>query len=286
MLNCRAGWKKEARDDEAERRTEGVRHDAAQPFLDEGGGNPEHRLGAEPGGEYRGGDDGQRQVAAGDGEILGAMDAGGGIKADADGDDEIENDEPDEHDAAPAGKEVKARIIMTVLRRRGNRRRAGKHRGFKCLSGTCRRPRRTAVRPASMGRRPRWAGGRRSAEWTRPRRPAGGSEKSYFPITIRAFAWPAAPNLAHNLLFGCFIVIRNTNRGSSWNQLIHFGLAAAVGLAAPAYAVDEAAAEALARKSGCFKCHAIDKKKDGPPYKEIAGKYKGKADAEQNSPPT
>ncbi len=65
------------------------------------------------------------------------------------------------------------------------------------------------------------------------------------------------------------------------NQLIHFGLAAAVGLAAPAYAVDEAAAEALARKSGCFKCHAIDKKKDGPPYKEIAGKYKGKADAEQ-----
>jgi cytochrome c len=47
------------------------------------------------------------------------------------------------------------------------------------------------------------------------------------------------------------------------------------------FAVDEAAAEALARKSGCFKCHAIDKKKDGPPYKEIAGKWKGKPDAEQ-----
>ena len=45
--------------------------------------------------------------------------------------------------------------------------------------------------------------------------------------------------------------------------------------------LDEAAAEALARKSGCLKCHGIDKKKDGPALKEIAAKYKGKADAEQ-----
>jgi len=52
-------------------------------------------------------------------------------------------------------------------------------------------------------------------------------------------------------------------------------------LTSNAFAVDEAAAESLARKSGCFKCHAIDKKKDGPPYKEIAGKWKGKGDAEQ-----
>lgn len=54
-----------------------------------------------------------------------------------------------------------------------------------------------------------------------------------------------------------------------------------LGVASSAFAVDEAAAESLARKSGCFKCHAIDKKKDGPPYKEIAGKWKGKGDAEQ-----
>lgn len=45
--------------------------------------------------------------------------------------------------------------------------------------------------------------------------------------------------------------------------------------------VDAEAAEKLARKSNCLKCHAIDKKKDGPPYKEIAAKYKGKPDAEQ-----
>jgi len=54
-------------------------------------------------------------------------------------------------------------------------------------------------------------------------------------------------------------------------------------LAAPsgAWAVDTAAAEALMKKSNCFKCHAVDKKKDGPSYKEVAAKYKGKPDAEK-----
>ena len=50
-------------------------------------------------------------------------------------------------------------------------------------------------------------------------------------------------------------------------------------LAAPALALDEAGSESLMRKSGCFKCHAIDKKKDGPSYKELSAKWKGKADA-------
>lgn len=45
--------------------------------------------------------------------------------------------------------------------------------------------------------------------------------------------------------------------------------------------VDVAAAESLARKSNCLKCHAVDKKKDGPSFKETAAKYKGKPDAEQ-----
>lgn len=45
-------------------------------------------------------------------------------------------------------------------------------------------------------------------------------------------------------------------------------------------AVDADAAQALMKKSGCFKCHSIDKKKDGPPYKEIVSKLKGKPDAE------
>jgi cytochrome c len=45
-------------------------------------------------------------------------------------------------------------------------------------------------------------------------------------------------------------------------------------------AVDADAANALLKKSDCFKCHAISKKKDGPAYAEVAKKYKGKADAE------
>jgi cytochrome c len=45
--------------------------------------------------------------------------------------------------------------------------------------------------------------------------------------------------------------------------------------------VDDAAAEALLKKSKCLTCHSVDKKKDGPAYKEVAAKYKGKADAEQ-----
>lgn len=45
-------------------------------------------------------------------------------------------------------------------------------------------------------------------------------------------------------------------------------------------AVDADAAMALLKKSDCLKCHAIDKKKDGPAYKDVAKKYKGNADAE------
>ena len=44
--------------------------------------------------------------------------------------------------------------------------------------------------------------------------------------------------------------------------------------------VDEAAAQALLKKSDCGKCHALDKKKDGPSFHETATKLKGKPDAE------
>ncbi len=43
--------------------------------------------------------------------------------------------------------------------------------------------------------------------------------------------------------------------------------------------LDADAAQQLARQSGCFKCHSIDKKKDGPAYRDVAAKYKGNADA-------
>jgi cytochrome c len=59
--------------------------------------------------------------------------------------------------------------------------------------------------------------------------------------------------------------------------------AAALASAMPtAYAqnVDVAAAEALAKKSGCMKCHSVTAKKDGPSFKATAEKYKGKPDAQ------
>jgi cytochrome c len=61
--------------------------------------------------------------------------------------------------------------------------------------------------------------------------------------------------------------------------LLALGFSCSV-LIAQAQTVDVAAAEALTSSSKCTKCHSVDKKKDGPPYKETAAKYKGKADAE------
>ena len=49
----------------------------------------------------------------------------------------------------------------------------------------------------------------------------------------------------------------------------------------PARALDAAAAEALAKKSNCMKCHSVSAKKEGPPFKETSAKYKGKPDAEK-----
>lgn len=59
--------------------------------------------------------------------------------------------------------------------------------------------------------------------------------------------------------------------------LIAAGLLATT-VSVQAQEVDAGAAEALAKKSGCLKCHAVDKKRDGPSFKETAAKYKGKAD--------
>ena len=59
------------------------------------------------------------------------------------------------------------------------------------------------------------------------------------------------------------------------------GIASLVLAATPALALDADAAQALAKKSNCTKCHSVSAKKEGPPYKETAAKYKGKADAEQ-----
>ena len=51
----------------------------------------------------------------------------------------------------------------------------------------------------------------------------------------------------------------------------------ALALALPGIA---SADEALAKKNNCLKCHAVDKKKEGPSFRDTAAKYRGKADAE------
>jgi cytochrome c len=38
--------------------------------------------------------------------------------------------------------------------------------------------------------------------------------------------------------------------------------------------------EDLAKKSGCLACHAVDVKKVGPAYKDVAKKFKGKPQAD------
>ncbi|MCE9570389.1 MAG: c-type cytochrome [Rhodocyclales bacterium] len=58
---------------------------------------------------------------------------------------------------------------------------------------------------------------------------------------------------------------------------------ALAGLAPVHAAVDEAAAQALAKKNDCFKCHAVDKTKKGPSYKKIAAKYKEKKLTEKDA---
>jgi cytochrome c len=60
-------------------------------------------------------------------------------------------------------------------------------------------------------------------------------------------------------------------------KLIAMTLAASIILAAAGAA---SAQEALAKSSGCLNCHAVDTKKIGPAFKDVAAKYKGKADAE------
>ncbi|WP_374481059.1 c-type cytochrome [Zoogloea sp.] len=51
-------------------------------------------------------------------------------------------------------------------------------------------------------------------------------------------------------------------------------------LSAEAFAFDADAAQALAKKEGCTKCHAVDKKKEAKSLTEISKSLKGKSDAE------
>lgn len=62
--------------------------------------------------------------------------------------------------------------------------------------------------------------------------------------------------------------------------LMTVAAAGAMLLATQAGAVDADAAKALAQKSGCLACHAVDHKVLGPAYKDVAAKYKGNKEIE------
>jgi cytochrome c len=55
---------------------------------------------------------------------------------------------------------------------------------------------------------------------------------------------------------------------------------AAAGSMVIAGAANAQAGADLAKAKGCLGCHAVDQKKVGPAYKDVAAKYKGNKDAE------
>ena len=55
---------------------------------------------------------------------------------------------------------------------------------------------------------------------------------------------------------------------------------AAAGSMVVAGAANAQAGADLAKSKGCLGCHAVDQKKVGPSYKDVAAKYKGNKDAE------
>ena len=69
---------------------------------------------------------------------------------------------------------------------------------------------------------------------------------------------------------------------STSNSALLAAASAAILLVTPsiATAADAAAAQALARQSGCFTCHAVDKNKVATSWTEIATRLKGDKDAQ------
>lgn len=59
---------------------------------------------------------------------------------------------------------------------------------------------------------------------------------------------------------------------------ILLGLLGLLGL--PALASDDVAARKLAKENNCFRCHAIEREKDGPSWSSISDKYRQKSNGE------
>lgn len=52
-------------------------------------------------------------------------------------------------------------------------------------------------------------------------------------------------------------------------------------LVAPAWSADDLAARKLAKANSCFRCHAVERSKNGPSWSEISAKYRIKPNGEE-----
>lgn len=59
-------------------------------------------------------------------------------------------------------------------------------------------------------------------------------------------------------------------------KVVQLACAVALGLAAVSPVM---ASEEIIKKARCVACHAVDQKRVGPAYKDVAAKYKGQGDA-------
>src|SRR5437762_3352376 len=91
---------------------------------------------------------------------------------------------------------------------------------------------------------------------------------------LRAMSSRQRSTLNHTLGLG-------SNRVLAAVRVLSFIVLACGSIGVEALAADAPAAQSLAQKSGCFKCHGVDKKKDGPALRDAAAKYKDKADAQE-----
>jgi cytochrome c len=56
---------------------------------------------------------------------------------------------------------------------------------------------------------------------------------------------------------------------------------ALVAVASPVWSFDSSEAEQQLKANNCVKCHAVDRKKDGPAYRDVAAKFRTQPDAEK-----
>ncbi|MNZ84844.1 hypothetical protein D3C78_1036150 [compost metagenome] len=101
--------KDEADQHQAAEGAERVFDDPGETFFEERRRNTQHRFGAEPGGEHHGDDEGEGHAPASGSVVRGVVHAGGGVKTDSDGDQQVYRYKPDQHLYFPLARPTPAR---------------------------------------------------------------------------------------------------------------------------------------------------------------------------------